>query len=182
MVSSLAMEWFKFYGGQYLGDPKIIALNSLERSCWLTLLCIASVSDDEGRIRFITPERLLTMSGIGPTDDEWMGAESVFDKFISLGMISKESNGDITITNWSKRQNSYLTGAERMKKYRGKKKSDAEVTQSSNERDARIEENRIEENNKETFSKEKGGRELSRKESLDKIADIKKTARNNFKL
>lgn len=44
--------------------------------------------------------------------------------------------------------------------------------------------NRIEENRRDrgTFSKEKGGRELTRKESLEKIAAIKKTSHNNFKV
>lgn len=147
------MEWFKFFGEAYLSDPKMMALSSKERSCWLTLLCIASVSDDSGRIRFITSERLMMMSGIDPTSDEWGEGQNILEKFVDLEMVSLESNGDVTILNWQKRQKSYLTGAERQKRYRERNKSDTEVTKPCNTSNARTEQNRTDTCEKE-FSQE----------------------------
>ncbi len=42
----LTMKWFKFYGQDYLSDPKMLSLSSAERSCWITLLCYSSVNDN----------------------------------------------------------------------------------------------------------------------------------------
>jgi hypothetical protein len=54
-------QWFKFYGGEYLSDPKMDRLTVQERSCWLTLLCMGSQSS--GIIKYLSPESLITKSG-----------------------------------------------------------------------------------------------------------------------
>lgn len=132
----MANQWFKFYGGEYLSDPKVLQLNALERSCWLTILCLASQSED-GVVRFLSEKQLLMMAGAisGATEFE----TGIFQKLEGLKMI-RLSNGDVTVLNWQKRQ--YSEGYSRVKNFRKR--------QSNTEDNDRIEENRIEENRKES--------------------------------
>lgn len=116
------MNWFKFYGSEYLSDPKMLALSPAHRSCWLTLLCYASMSED-GVVRHLTEEQLMTQAGLDFMREEWKETLGVLDRFASLGMI-RNDNGVITVSNWDKRQNSNLTGYERVKRYREKKRND----------------------------------------------------------
>lgn len=144
----MANQWFKFYGGEYLSDPKIERLSPLERSCWLTVLCMASMGDN-GVIEFLTVESLLNRSGIqfDPYHpEEWESALSVLVKFKKLKMIDTNDGGQIVIINWAKRQEHNLTVAERVAKSR-KNKSNVtiDVTNVTTE-EKRIEENREEEN------------------------------------
>lgn len=147
-------QWFKFYGAEYLSDPKMDRLTVQERSCWLTLLCMASQSD--GIVKFLSPESILTKSGIkfDPYDTtEWDNAMSVLSTFEKYKMIKVHTNGDVEVVNWEKRQESYQTDAERARKYREKQREFKIASQKrhgpSDERHARIEENRIEENTSE---------------------------------
>ena len=39
-------HWFKFYGQDWLTDLKIIMLSPVDRLCFITLLCLASTTDD----------------------------------------------------------------------------------------------------------------------------------------
>lgn len=120
----MANPWFKFYGGEYLSDPKIGNLTAQERSCWMTLLSLASVSTDPGIIEFLTVETLLKTSGIefDPYDTaEWDACLAVLDKFERLKMITKK-DGLVILPNWEKRQERNLTDAERAKSYRDRKK------------------------------------------------------------
>ena len=114
------MKWFKFYGQDYLCDPKILSLSSSERSCWITLLAYVSVNDN-GKITFMDEQRLMLQAGIDPTSEEWNKALGILDKFKSLQMIQVDNNM-ITIVNWHKRQDQNLTPYERVKRYREKKK------------------------------------------------------------
>jgi len=115
----MANPWFKFYGGEYLSDPKIFKLTSDERSCWLTLLCLASMSSKQGKIPFINVEQIMVQSGINP--DSWDKNKGLLEKLEELKMITND-NATIFITHWKKRQNSNLTGYERVKRYREKQK------------------------------------------------------------
>lgn len=138
------MEWFKFYGGAYLSDPKMLMLTACERSCWLTLLAYASVSENGGKVKYLTEQQLMIAAGVSPMHEEWDITVGVLAKFDGLDMISLEKD-EIEVLNWGKRQESYLSNAERQRKYREKVKSNADVTtplQQSNAR-IRIEENRI---------------------------------------
>lgn len=149
----MANQWFKFYGGDYLSDPKIARLTPSERSCWITLLSIASMSDD-GVIKYLTVESLLDKSGIrwNPyATGDYEDCQKILVTLSSLKMISVEDDiSEIRIINWNKRQDTSLTNAERQAKYREKHKknndSNEKVTKQSNKSNARIEENRIEEN------------------------------------
>lgn len=132
----MANQWFKFYGGEYLCDPKILQLNSQERSCWITLMCLASQTKD-GTIKFLSEKQLLLMSGV--TEDI-----SVIKKFEEMDMI-EVCNGNVTLRNWLKRQLS--ESIIRVRDHRMKQKCNGNVTTEEN----RIEENRIEENRKNIY-------------------------------
>lgn len=125
------MKWFKFYGTEYLSDPKMLSLTPEERSCWITLLCYASVNgdnandneSDNGTIRYLDEQKLMLQAGLDFTNDCWDRTVGVLKKFENLGMI-RNDNGMITVLNWGKRQNSSLTGYERVKRYRERHKND----------------------------------------------------------
>ena len=149
----LSNKWFKFYGVEFLSDPKVVALSASERSCLITLFCLASSNDDES-IRFITEDMLMSMSGISPMHEEWDDTKGVLKKFESLDIILLSSVNDnandngatlshdngaklsiiqkdntmITLKNWRKRQGMILTPYERVKKYREKHKEIKENT------------------------------------------------------
>ena len=119
-------------------------LTPCERSCWLTLLCLASTSGKEGVIQFLTEEALLRKAGIvwDPySPEDWEQTKGVLGKFQALGLISLNENGEISLINWTKRQESNLTNAERQARFREKNK---ESNAPRNESNARIEENRRE--------------------------------------
>lgn len=149
----MANQWFKFYGGEYLSDPKVERLTPSERSCWVTLLCMASMGED-GVIEFLTVESLLNRSGVQLDPyhpEEWEKGLGVLTKFKNLKMIDCKDDGTIIVKNWDKRQEHNLTPAERMAKMRAKAKQDKEKQEESyksvTERvtNVTLEENRIEE-------------------------------------
>lgn len=144
----MALQWFKFYGAEYLSDPKISSMTPQERSCWLTLLCLASSATEVGKIEFLTIDGLLEKSGIkwDPYNtDEWDNAQSVLTKLERMKMIKVGENGIVTILNWNKRQEHNLTVAERVAKHRQKLK-----TVTTNVTNVTTDKNRIEYNKKNT--------------------------------
>ena len=150
-------KWFKFYGQEFLSDPKVVALSAVERSIWLTILCLASSSSEEGTIRYVTEEKLLMLSGISPLNDEWKESEGILKKFKSLNMIEEDMVEDtIIVKNFVKRQEKDLTNAERQARFR--KKHNESNTDSNGGRVTKVtlEENRIEKNRtkKESIKKE----------------------------
>lgn len=144
------MQWFKFYGAEYLSDPKMLSLSPVGKCCWVALLCHASMSSD-GIVRHITSERLLMQVGIDPTKDEWEENIGVLETLQALQCVTLARNGDVTVSKWSARQSTFSSGAERQKKYRErlKTKTESSVTLHNalqrplQQSDARIEENRI---------------------------------------
>jgi hypothetical protein len=138
------MKWFKFFGGEYLSDPKVLSLNAEQRACWITLLCLASVNDN-AEIRYIDNDRLLSLSGVVKRDDT---RADTIKTFQNLEMITVD-NGKITVKNWQKRQNTHLTGYERVKRWREKKRNDnAMITSDKN----RIDKSREEDTRKVSFT------------------------------
>jgi hypothetical protein len=97
----------------------------------------------------------MIQSGISPLHDEWSTSIGVLKVFERLEMITID-NGVITLCNWNKRQESFLTGYERVKKYREKQKGNSDDVINDNEMitsdKIRIDKNRIDSNNK-TFKK-----------------------------
>ena len=156
-----ATKWFKFYGGEYLSDPKIESLTPEERSCWVTLMCLASVSSDPGVIEFLPLDILLMKSGVRkePSQTVTNRHADMYALFTKLKMIEVEHDGDkVTILNWLKRQDQNKTGAERAKDYRDRKltvtkTSQPKVTKVTLDKN-RIDKNRIYTNTSETSSQE----------------------------
>lgn len=160
------MKWFKFYGEDYLSDPKMLSLSSSERSCWITLLAYGSVNDN-GMITFLSEEQLMAQAGISPSCEDWDYTKGILEKLVKLKMITID-NGMITILNWRKRQDTSLTSYERVKRYRKKHKNDnAMIT---------LEENRREENRKED---KKEGEQSS--QLISKIIDSFKGVNSAYK-
>ena len=152
----MANQWFKFYGGEYLSDTKIATFSAQERSCWVTVMCLASVATIPGIIEFLTVEVLLKKSGIecDPYDlTGWENSLLILKKFENMRMIQTHENGKIEVLNWAKRQEHPMTVTERVRKYRVKTrlefKNETDVTkcnESETTEENRIEENRIEKN------------------------------------
>lgn len=127
-------QWFKFYGSEYLNDPKVMSLTACERSCWITLLSYASTAEIPGEIKYLNEYKLMVMAGIDPVDNEWETTQGVLNKLQTLNMIKQDSNGMITVINFRKRQDTALTNYERVKKFREKKRNDNERNEDDNTR------------------------------------------------
>lgn len=143
--------WFKFYGQEYLSDPKMLSLDPTERAIWLTILCLASSSHEEGVIRYISLQKILQLTNV-----EYGGFyEKILDRFSDLGMITVDNEKDnlvIKVVNYEKRQQKTLTPYERVKNYRERQKISKKIASNDNEMithdnaddNDRIEKNRIE--------------------------------------
>lgn len=150
------MKWFKFYGQDFLTDPKLIGMDPLVKHIWVVLLCLA---DETGNIRHLREYDLLRLAGTTDASDyeRTKGCLKIFEE---LEMITIDNNM-ITIKNFLKRQKQNLSGYERVKKYRQKKKNEAKndnkmITHDNVINDnARIDKNRIDKNKKENNTKEK---------------------------
>jgi hypothetical protein len=163
------MKWFKFYGQDWLTDLKIRELSLEDRLCYITLLCLASAADEGGLVRGVTEWSLISLTNI-PSDpfhdyNPIEAAKGCLARFADLGMIKTDlptsSNAllgvtyDVTVRNFSKRQEENMSNAEKQKKYRERQKrlkisinsdenvGNVTVTQ-GNGRYPRIEQNRTE--------------------------------------
>jgi hypothetical protein len=161
---NMANQWFKFYGAEYLADPKIGSMTAQERSIWITLMCIASTTETNGVIKFLNKEDLLTKAGIRFNvydTDEWDNALNCLVTLERLNMIKVGEDGSITLLNWVKRQETAMTVAERVAKHREKKQEQAKCNENVtvNVTNVTTDKNRIEENREENtqcvFSKTK---------------------------
>lgn len=129
--------WFKLYT-EILHDPKMRRLTADEKWFWIVLLCLASESENRGTVSVTQtlPYDVTDFVHVcGYAYNDTCGDEidprdmitQALQKFTELGMIAIDEIGIITIKNFEKRQDTLLTPAERMKRYRVKKK----VTQTS---------------------------------------------------
>lgn len=107
------MNWFKFYGQDFLTDPKIKSLSAIDQLAFVYLLSLGSQSN--GVIEIVT-EKILA----GMMCAEFDNLKGVFERLSLLKMI-RHDNGRIVIINFEKRQQSNLTGYERVKRYRENK-------------------------------------------------------------
>lgn len=142
------MKWFKFYGEEFLADMKISQLSIAERLLWVTILCIASSEEKEGHIPFCTESLLKSKMGLLESDVEWKELEGVLDLLKNMNMIEFTETG-IFVKNFQKRQDRYLTPAEKMSKYRGKlnKSNERYIAQVTKVTPNRLEQNRIDKKN-----------------------------------
>lgn len=136
-MEDMALPWFKFWSSDYLSDPKTRNFSSQQHSCWIHLLCFAANSTSPGIIKFLTEESLMQYSGVNPMENEWDTTKGVLKLFEERGMI-EQSNGIITICNWSNRQDTALTNAERQARFRMRNNSVTEVTNSNETSNAKV--------------------------------------------
>lgn len=108
-----------------------------------------------GVIKHLTEGQLMSQSGIDFSEEEWDHTKGVLGVFEELEMIRISGDGVITVSNWGKRQEAFLSNAQRQAKFRNKNKdSNGKVTKPRNESNARIEENRIDKKRINTASNE----------------------------
>lgn len=125
------MDWFKFYGRDWLTDTKIIGLSASDRICFITLLCLASASDEQGTIKNCTEKSVIKLSHLsddGPLDSEYGPSDKdqatgFMQRLIDNEMITDDGYHNVTVTNFLKRQDKSLTGYERLKRHRERKKN-----------------------------------------------------------
>ena len=135
------LPWMKLYS-DIIYDHKIRRLTVEERWFWIVLLCLASESDARhahpGRVCVTESipfdnDDFVTLCGYSTLDQCSDGTDpkemitSALEKFEKLQMIERQ-DGIVIIKNFEKRQDSYLSDAERASRYRQKKASDSHVT------------------------------------------------------
>ncbi len=159
------MEWFKFYGKDFMVDPKINRLNPIHQLMWVKLLCHASDTKD-GVVKYITEDDLTMDCRITASDDFVDYTIGFFDRLIEMDMIEVGENY-VKVIHYQERQEIMLSNAERQKRYREKHK-DSNVTE-SNDSNARVEKSREEKKRVDT---------TKRKKELQIIGEQEKTAYN----
>ena len=115
------MEWFKFYGQEFLTDPKMMSLSAVEKSLWLTILCLANNTDD-GVIKYIDATKIMFLTNVNALTDEWDENKNFLEHFEELGMLKRNDNG-ISVINFVIKQNKSLSGYERVKRHRERQKA-----------------------------------------------------------
>lgn len=126
--------WFKFYGQDWLTDVKIISMSMEDRLCFITLLCLASASSEQGVVRGVTEEAIINLAHI-PDDvtndnNSWQKAKGFLVRLEKKRIVTLEVTDDVTdvkINAFERRQNTMLTGAERQAKYIARKKEKASI-------------------------------------------------------
>ena len=108
-TNNFRRQWFKFYGQDWLTDIKIMQLGPEDRLCYITLLCLASASDEQGVIRGITEESLIKMTHLYndpySDDNEATRAKGCLDRFRAHNMITIDNIGSVSsvsIVNFAK--------------------------------------------------------------------------------
>jgi hypothetical protein len=151
------MQWFKFYGQDWLTDLKIITMTPMDKLVFIYLLCLVSISETPGLVRRCTEQTLLKMFQLG----DQLEAFGCLARLEKLGMIlvtqSNETDFlDVEVVNFRKRQERALTASERQALYRERKRegSNEEVTDAlrdvTNSNDGvTLEKRRIEKNREE---------------------------------
>lgn len=157
----MANAWFKFYGLDYLTDSKLMEFDPIEKTLWVTILCVASSEDKGGIIPRLTMDKLFKYANIFDmeTREKYKGFLQKI-KLLSMITIDNENDNNVCVITFKKHQNTQLSGYERVKKYRIKKeRQDSKKTHNNdnendnvhdNENDnARVDKRRIEKNREE---------------------------------
>jgi len=143
-----------------------MSLTAIERALWVTILCLANNTED-GVIKYVSEQKIMLLTGMDFTDDEWDKNVNFLNKFQDLNMITHD-NGMITVTNFLKRQSSVSSSYERVKRWRSKHKKQSISTIKTDDNvkrytcnvdKSREDKRRIDKENyvKESFSTEDGG-------------------------
>lgn len=156
------MKWFKFYGQDWLTDMKIMGMSMEDRLCYITLLSLASSSDNNGIVKACSEDALIRLSNI-PNDNfhdinPAENARGCLKRYEALRCVTLHDNGDVTINNFERRQSEFLSNAERQKNYRERQKMANNIVKKKvekrndsnairyNDSNARIEKNREDKN------------------------------------
>ncbi len=115
-------QWFRLYGQEYLNDLKIKELSASERSCWITILCYASISTIPGEITRLSERQLMLDAGVNPIGESWQKTIGILKRLEQMEMVEIAENGMIRVVNWNKRQFVKLTGYDRIRRHRERKK------------------------------------------------------------
>lgn len=138
------MQWFKFYGQDWLTDIKIVRMTAVDKLLFITLLCLA---DGQGLVKDCDEDTIKQLTHLYQdpydTDNDWDRATGFLKRFSDNGMITLDTSGDVIMNNWVKRQSKQLTGYERVKRWRDKQKLANTPNPDDNNDNARIDKNRI---------------------------------------
>lgn len=140
------MEWFKFYHNKWLTDPAILSLKPHDRLIFVTLLCLASQTDErDGVVRYVSNEALRSVTLVRYADKNDVDSDGV-EALQKVGLVELIDAQTLRICNFEKRQNTALTNAERQKLYRQRNKSVTERNERYNDSNAREEKIREDKN------------------------------------
>jgi hypothetical protein len=157
------MKWFKFYGQDFLTDPKMRILTVEEKMCWVVLMCLANSEDKGGLISYINEGEVMHQAGIKEGTPMWEETSGFLEKFQAMKMIKinvtnvtqgsvtnvhKAVQHEVLLINFDTRQETNLTSAERQQRYRNRYKQGFNERNDSNagsrnDSNARIDKNRI---------------------------------------
>lgn len=132
---------------------KILNMSMEDRLCYLTLLCLASSSEEKGLVKNCDEETVIKLANI-PDDyfhdiNPFEEAHGCLKRFSDKGMITNDNAGNVIIVNFKKRQEQNLTGYERIKRYREKQKNGSNKEDNNDNTEnviidnARLDKNRI---------------------------------------
>ena len=138
------MNWFKFYGQDFLTDTKMSQLTIAERLMWVTILCLAHSEGKGGNISYCNESLLKAKMGLQDNDEAWKELDGFFDLFVELNMIQLTETG-IFVTHFKERQDKQFTDAEKQARYRERKKKVTSVTHPK-VTNVTLDKNRIEKN------------------------------------
>ena len=108
-------QWIKFYT-EALHDRKMRKLNRYDKSVFYDLLLLAGQEDQDGLLPDIGDIAL-------ELDLKASEAQKTVSNLITAGLLSKDENDNLMITNFHKRQEANSTGYERVKRYRDNHKN-----------------------------------------------------------
>ena len=142
------MPWFRLYS-EIKDDPKMLCLSDTHFRLWISLLCMASESDDRGVIAPCPPIGLA--AALRTTCD---ALSEALEAFAELDMIERQDDGSILVTHFLDRQ--YDNPSDQPEQTRDRKRrqrertrdtetSHEQVTSESREVTQRVEESREEE-------------------------------------
>jgi hypothetical protein len=138
--------WFKFYGSDWLSDPKRDELTAAEQNCVTTLFCYANVTNQRGKVPHLTEDKLMIKAGLIPNTPEWEATKGIVAKLASPNFqVIKLKDGLIIVKNWNKRQEATAESTERVRRWREKRYGNATETLPSNGK-SRVDKNREEDN------------------------------------
>jgi uncharacterized phage protein (TIGR02220 family) len=187
-------KWFKFYGQDWLTDAKVIRLSGEYRLCYLTLLCLRAALPEPGPVVLMDEDSLLDIAHIAndPSAEHnpYEVAQGCLAKFEQMGMITMITNDnghlEITIKNWEKRQEQNLTGYERLKRHRNRRKTLSQANTQDDNADDNVSDNTVitlEENRREKkrIDKKKVNKEKESSEVADFLEFYNKTTNQKLK-